>query len=159
DVLKDMTGQIAQPLAGARANAALVSDFGAWMAGEQRRVFGLCMRLLQDQDEANSATQDVFLKAFQALSKEDAKDLDDPARWITRIGVNACLDRLRSRKWQFWRRRPSPVDENGLLLRARTVEPDADETYFAGQISSRIQQALERLSARQRAVFTLRHYE
>ena len=152
-------GQIAAPLATTRANAALVSEFGAWMTSEQRRVFGLCMRLLQDQDEANSATQDVFLKAFQALSKEDAKDLDDPARWITRIAVNACLDRLRSRKWQFWRRRPSSLDENGLLLRARTGEPGAEETYFAGQISGRIEQALERLSARQRAVFTLRHYE
>src|SRR5690242_14897939 len=98
-----MMGQIAESLAPARSNASLISDFGAWMASEQRRVFTLCLRLLQDQDEANSATQDVFLKAFQALSKSDAKDLEDPARWITRIAVNACLDRLRSRKWQFWR--------------------------------------------------------
>ena len=97
-----MTGQMVEPLSVARSSAALVSDFGAWMACEQRRVFSLCLRLLQDQDEADSATQDAFLKAYHALKKEDAKDLDDPSRWITRIAVNTCLDRLRSRKWRFW---------------------------------------------------------
>ena len=35
-------------------------DFGAWMASEQRRIFLLCRRMLQDADEADSATQDVF---------------------------------------------------------------------------------------------------
>jgi len=153
-----MTSQMAAPLVAARTSAELVSDFGAWMAGEQKRVFSLCLRLLQDQDEANSAAQDVFLKAYQALIKEDAKDLEDPARWLTRITVNACLDRLRSRKWHFWRKRPG-VEDSGVLERARSKHPEAEDRYFAGQISARLDAALERLSARQRAVFALRHYE
>src|SRR6202167_387605 len=103
-----------------RLGAGEVTDFGAWMASEQRRVFALCHRLLQDPDEADSATQDSFLKAYQALRKEDARELDDPARWITRIAVNTCLDRLRSRKWQFWRRRPSSLDETAVLAVARS---------------------------------------
>ena len=45
-------------------------DFGAWMTSEQRRVFLLCRRMLQDPDEADSATQDVFLKAYKAMTKE-----------------------------------------------------------------------------------------
>jgi RNA polymerase sigma-70 factor (ECF subfamily) len=141
----------------ARTSAALVSDFGPWMASEQRRVFSLCLRLLQDQDEADSATQDSFLKAYQALRKEDARDLDDPSRWITRIAVNTCLDRLRSRKWRFWRRKPG-VDETAVLAMARSASPEAEDRYFAGQISVRLNAALTRLSARQRAVFVLRHY-
>jgi RNA polymerase sigma-70 factor (ECF subfamily) len=154
-----MMGQMVEPLVTARTGAVLVSEFGAWMASEQRRVFSLCVRLLQDQDEADSATQDVFLKAYQALKKDDTRELDDPARWITRIAVNACLDRLRSRKWQFWRKRPSPADETAVLSIARSKAPEAEDRYFAGQISARLDAALERLSARQRAVFTLRHYE
>jgi len=137
----------------------LLRDFGAWMTAEQRRVYALCQRLLQDRDEADSATQDVFLKAFQALKKENAKDLDDPARWVTRIAVNTCLDRLRSRKWQFWRRRPSPEDEQSILSMAASKRPEAEDRYFAGEITARLNSALEKLSARQRAVFTLRHYE
>jgi len=151
---------MATPLATARFGAGSVPDFGAWMASEQRRVFALCQRLLQDPDEADSATQDSFLKAYQAMRKEDARELEDPARWITRIAVNSCLDRLRSRKWQFWRKRPrSSQDEGTTLALIRSSAPEAEDRYFAAQITSRLETALDRLSARQRAVFTLRHYD
>ncbi len=136
-----------------------VSDFNTWMASEQRRVFALCLRLLQDTDEADSATQDTFLKAYQALRKQDARQLEDPARWLTRIAVNSCLDRLRSRKWQFWRRKPAAPESSATLALIQSTAPEAEDRYFAGQISSRLELALERLSARQRAVFTLRHYD
>jgi len=144
---------------GSPAPAALLRDFGTWMTSEQRRIYSLCQRFLQDREEADSATQDVFLKAYQALSREDAQQLDDPARWVTRIAVNTCLDRLRSRKWQFWRRRPAPEDEQALLAVAPSRSPEAEDCYFAGQIGARLRQALEKLSPRQRAVFSLRHFE
>jgi len=152
-------GLMAEPLLAERTEPSLLRDFGAWMASEQRRVYALCQRFLQDRDEADSATQDVFLKAYQALRREDAKDLDDPARWVTRIAVNTCLDRLRSRKWQFWRKRPSSEDEQTILSMAASVAPEAEDYYFAGEIGTRLAAALEKLSPRQRTVFTLRHFE
>lgn len=154
-----MIGLVAQPLVLDRAETDLLHDFAAWMTSEQRRVYSLCQRFLQDRDEADSATQDVFLKAYQALKRSDQKELDDPARWVTRIAVNTCLDRLRSRKWQFWRRRPSSEDEQTILSMAASTAPEAEDRYFAGQISERLALALEKLSPRQRAVFTLRHFE
>jgi RNA polymerase sigma-70 factor (ECF subfamily) len=156
-------GLMAGPALAARTETGQLRDFSAdftaWMASEQRRVFGLCQRLLRDSDEADSATQDVFLKAYQALRKEDAKVLDDPARWVTRIAVNTCLDRLRSQRWRFWRRRPSQQDEQLILQLASSARPEAEDRYFAVQIQARLEAALETLSPRQRAAFTLRHYE
>jgi RNA polymerase sigma-70 factor (ECF subfamily) len=161
-------GLMAGPALAARTETGQVRDFSAeftaWMASEQRRVYGLCQRLLRDSDEADSATQDVFLKAYTALCKEalrkdDAKVLDDPARWVTRIAVNTCLDRLRSQRWRFWRRRPSQQDEEMILRLASSGRPEAEDRYFAGQIRARLEAALERLSPRQRATFTLRHYD
>lgn len=156
-------GLMAGPALAARTETGqlrdFAADFTAWMASEQRRVFGLCQRLLRDADEADSATQDVFLKAYQALRKEDAKALDDPARWLTRIAVNTCLDRLRSQRWRFWRRRPSQQDEQTILRLASSTYPEAEDRYFAVQIHARLEAALERLSPRQRATFTLRHYD
>jgi RNA polymerase sigma-70 factor (ECF subfamily) len=152
-------GLMAGPALAATTETGVLQDFSAWMASEQRRVFGLCKRLLRDADEADSATQDVFLKAYQALRKEDAKTLDDPARWLTRIAVNTCLDRLRSQRWRFWRRRPSQQDEQLILRLASSIRPEAEDRYFAGQIRARLDTALDRLSPRQRATFTLRHYD
>jgi len=150
---------MAGPLAAEQTESGLLRDFGAWMASEQRRVFALCQRMLQDRDEADSATQDAFLKAYQALKRDDFVEIDDPARWLARIAVNSCLDRLRSRKWQLWRRRPSPADESVILAMTASASPEAEDRCFAGEIGTRLTAALGRLSARQRAVFTLRHYE
>lgn len=143
----------------ARVPARLSIEFSAWMASEQRRIYGLCQHLLQDRDEADSATQDVFLKAHRALQKPGAEDPAEPAKWLTRIAVNTCLDKLRSRRWQFWRRRTSPGEAEEILERAISDSPGADDTYFAEQIRQRLATALGRLSERQRVVFTLRHYD
>jgi RNA polymerase sigma-70 factor, ECF subfamily len=134
-------------------------DFGAWMASEQRRVFLLCCRMLRDPDEADSATQDAFLKAFRALNKAEPAVLENAGKWIARIAMNTCLDRLRSRTWQIWRRRPAPEDESLILEMTAEKSPDSEAQLFAKQIQIRLDSALERLSPRQRAVFTLRHYD
>ncbi len=135
------------------------AEFTTWMISEQRRIYGLCQHLLQDRDEADSATQDVFLKAHRALQKPGAEGPVEPAKWLTRIAVNTCLDRLRSRRWQFWRRRTAANEAQEILDQTVSHSPGADATYFAEQIRQRLAAALSRLSERQRAVFTLRHYD
>jgi RNA polymerase sigma-70 factor, ECF subfamily len=146
-------------LAEQSAVTGITADFSAWMASEQRRVYRLCQHMLQDRDEADSATQDVFLKAHRALHRSTPAEPVDPARWLTRIAVNTCVDRLRSQRWQFWRKRPSPQDESVILRLAASHSPGAEDRYFARQIHVRLVAALGRLSTRQRAVFTLRHFE
>lgn len=158
-----MMGLMAEPLDGEIhvGGAGDLRNFGSWMASEQKRVFLLCRRLLQDPDEADSATQDAFLKAFKALSrnKSEPADMQSPGKWITRIAVNTCLDRLRSRSWKIWQRRPAPADEEFILQTAPGGAPDAERLFFAKQIQQRLDIAVGKLSERQRAVFSLRHYD
>jgi len=152
-------GVMADRLEASLGSEASTREFSTWMLSEQKRVFLLCRRMLQDVSEADSATQDTFLKAWQALNRSESKELDDPSKWLTRIAVNTCLDKLRSRRWQFWRKRPSAEDESTILQFARSANPNAEDQVFAGEIGQRLEQALEKLSLRQRAAFTLRHYE
>jgi RNA polymerase sigma-70 factor (ECF subfamily) len=154
-----MMGEMAERMPANAEAGALLRDFGSWMASEQKRIFLLCRRMLQDAEEADSATQDAFLKAYQALKKPNGPEVEDVGKWITRIAVNTCLDRLRSRKWQFWRKRPASEDEAAILDLAPETGPNAEERVFAHQIERRLAAALDGLSARQRAVFTLRHFE
>ncbi len=134
------------------------ADFDAWMRTEQRRVFQLCYRLLGETDEADTATQEVFLKVFRALGAGKPARLEEPAAWLTRVAVNTCLDRLRSRRWTFWRK-CRVEGEEALLRSALDASPSAEQTLFAGQIAARLADALRRLSERQRSVFVLKHYE
>jgi RNA polymerase sigma-70 factor, ECF subfamily len=156
-----MIGVMADELEGEVRAGVQVGDFGSWMASEQKRIFLLCRRLLQDPEEADSATQDAFLKAYRALSKSGSGgvDLDNPGKWVTRIAVNTCLDRLRSKAWKIWQRRPSPDDEEIILEMTPAKAPDAERQMFAKEIQRRLESALKKLSDRQRVVFSLRHYE
>ena len=147
------------PIAGEHARITAQQDFGVWMQSEQRRVYLLCFRLLRDEDEANSAAQDAFFKAYRATGKTEFTAVDDATRWITRIAVNTCLDRLRSKRWQFWRKRPPKDTEETILQLARSAEPGALDRVCGREIESRLAVAMGKLSLRQKAVFTLRHYD
>ena len=134
-------------------------DFDAWVQAEQRRVFLLCFRLLGERDEADTVTQEVFLKAYVAMVSPGTAEVAEPAKWLTRVAVNACLDRLRSRRWRFWRQRPAPDDEQAILALARDRGPSAADRVFAREITVRLAAALGGLSPRQRSIFVLKHYE
>ncbi|HSW49767.1 MAG TPA: RNA polymerase sigma factor [Bryobacteraceae bacterium] len=150
---------MARPAEEAHASQPRPRDFDAWMGAEQKRVYRLCYRLLGQRDEADTATQEVFLKAYRALSRPGAEEPDEPSRWLTRVTVNTCLDQLRSRRWRFWRQRPGPEDEQAILAMTPDSAPSAEDRLFAAEISKRLAKALQGLSGRQCSVFVLRHYE
>ncbi len=59
------------------------------------RVFGLCRRLLNSQDAAEDAVQEVFIRAYKSFGKYDA---EQPFwQWIAAISNNYCIDVLRQR--------------------------------------------------------------
>lgn len=138
---------------------AKLADFGDWMAAEQRRIYLLCLRMLRSRDEADSATQDTFIKAYRVLARRKKNAIEEPAKWLTRVAVNTCLDRLRSKRWAFWQRRISQDDELVILRSARETGPNQVNELLASEIMRRLNLALERLSLRQRSVFLLRHEE
>lgn len=155
-----MIGAVAEELPGT-VSGVRVGEFGRWMAAEQKRVYLLCRRMLQDPGEADCATQDIFLKAYNALTRAEleTEDSDVQGRWLTRIAVNTCLDRLRSKSWKIWQRRPAADDESAIMQAVASIEPNPERRLFAREIQKRLELALRKLSGRQRAVFCLRHYD
>jgi RNA polymerase sigma-70 factor (ECF subfamily) len=134
-------------------------DFEIWMTAEQRRIYLLCLRLLRNRDEADSATQDVFVEAFRTLRKRGAPAIQEPAKWLTRVAFNTCYDRLRSKRWRFWQRQALADGGDELLRITPAVGRSQEDDTRACDIRRRLEKALERLSVRQRAVFLLRHEE
>jgi RNA polymerase sigma factor (sigma-70 family) len=59
------------------------------------RVFNTCLSYLQQHEEAEEATQDVFIEVHHSAAK--FKGNSSVATWVYRIAVNKCLDRIRYR--------------------------------------------------------------
>ncbi len=134
-------------------------NFEALLAAEQRRVFSLCLRMLRSRDEADSATQDVFVEAYRAMVRPGNPKISEPAKWLTRVTLNTCYDRLRSKRWRFWQHHSSDADGDARLRLLHTTSPNQEDAAAARDIGRRLESALRRLSVRQRAVFLLRQEE
>jgi RNA polymerase sigma-70 factor (ECF subfamily) len=60
------------------------------------RVYGRCLSLLRDREEARDAMHDVFIKVHKNLDgfRGDAS----PLTWMTRIATNHCLNVIRAKR-------------------------------------------------------------
>jgi len=64
----------------------------------QNRVYNTCLGLLQNDEEAEEAAQDVFIEIYKSIDKfrGDAK----LSTWMYRIATTKSLERIRKRKTQ-----------------------------------------------------------
>lgn len=124
-------------------------------------VLRIAVNLLGSPDEARDVYQEAFLKVYRNL-QQFRFDCSFHT-WLYRIVTNICLDHLRRRKV---RKEESTVIETGegLVDRAAQLEEEGpaanpERQLWNRQLSGRIHAALEQLTARERMVFELRHYE
>lgn len=59
-------------------------------------VYGLCLRYLQEQADAEDATQETFVKVWKKLAAFDQEKNFRP--WVLEIAKNTCLDILKKKK-------------------------------------------------------------
>ena len=59
------------------------------------RVYSVCRRMLGNSEDAREATQETFLKAFQALPRFNGEY--KLGAWLARIAANVCVDHIRRR--------------------------------------------------------------
>jgi RNA polymerase sigma-70 factor (ECF subfamily) len=179
-------GTVAQadPLAGAkrRASSAVVSDdtrlaveirtllehgemdearerYGGLVAAHQRRASRIAYQYLRDAAEADEATQDAFVKGFSHLTSY--KEAWPFEVWFTRILINSCLDRRKSRarrdRWFAPADAATGVDEvRPAFGGAADLDPEA--RLMARERRARLAAAIDRLDGRQRSVFMLCHF-
>src|SRR5689334_21818039 len=67
--------------------------FGRIVDAYQSRVLGFVRRMLPVEEEAHDVTQEVFIKAFQGMSRFDGRS--SLRTWLFRIAYNLCIDRAR----------------------------------------------------------------
>lgn len=61
-----------------------------------KKLYYLCLKMLQNEKDAEDTVQTVFLKAYQNIHRFEEKS--SISTWLYRIGMNVCTDVLRKRK-------------------------------------------------------------
>ena len=117
------------------------------------RVFRLCRLLLADRHEAEDVAQEVFTILLREWERPERPMLW--GAWLTRVTVNACHRRRRSRWWQWRKAAPEEFVEADFP----SPQPSPEASAIDGETRRRILGVYQQLSRRQREVFVLRHVE
>ena len=136
-----------------------IQAFALLVEKYQQRAIHIANSFVGNFEDARDAAQEAFVKAYEHLN-----DFEEHSRfytWFYRIVVNTCKDFLRKKKFRdhfsLWF-----GNEKGDLAIALDL-PDraknAGEELANREIGLELKRSMEKLSLRQRSVFTLRYLE
>ena len=138
-----------------RAKAGDKDAFGELVVRNEAKVYGLCLKMLGNQEDAEDCLQEVFIKAYKALPRfrGDARF----STWLYRIAYNESLMRMRKKKLDTVPLdRPVELDEGNISREHAdwTTDPRAD--VINDELSNVLVQHVNELDPDNRIVFILR---
>jgi RNA polymerase sigma-70 factor (ECF subfamily) len=138
----DELNWIQNSLAGdTEAYAALVKE-------HQKMVHAVAFRMTGSLNDAEDLAQETFLRAFRQLGSFRAESKF--STWLCQIAVNLSLN---------WRARESRRGDVHSKWAENAISENDSRGGFPDELSRRVQNALDRLPAKQRAAIVLTVYE
>jgi RNA polymerase sigma factor (sigma-70 family) len=108
-----------------------------------------------DAGDAEDILQDVFYELVEAYRM--MKPIEQVTAWMFRVARNRITDLFRRKRREEQRKAPSPVTEEGAVLRLEEFLPSAaagpDAEYLRGVLLEELDSALDELPEEQREVF------
>ena len=100
------------------------------------KLYGVCLRILNDRAEAEEALQEVFVKIWTRSDRFAASDLS-PISWLAAVARNHSIDRLRGRKVKT-----TAIDHAFAIADDR---PTPEAQVVAGGEKARVEACLDEL--------------
>jgi len=129
--------------------------FAALVELKREKVFRIALNIVGDADDAKDIAQLAFVRLWQSLSSFRESERFDP--WFFRIVVNLSLDQLRRRKRDAALAAEAESDPVPALPGPMGAAQEA--AVYRAEIRDVFDLAARRLTAQQRAAFTLREIE
>ncbi len=121
------------------------AQLGRLYTEHSRMVYGICRMLLRDPNEAEDATQQVFLSAYRNLLT--GTEVRDPAAWLGTIARNACRRRATARM-----REPLAIVDDDPTQ----ISPSVEDTAVGREEAAALYAELAVLPEKQREAVVLR---
>lgn len=123
-----------------------IASFNQIVLGYEQQVFSLAMRILRHREEAEEASQDAFVKAFQQI--RSFKGNSRFSTWLYRITFNICMNRLRkNKKEQALVIGDIPMEAKAITDTSGPLK-DYERKFY-------LKQAIEKLNQEEQLYFTL----
>ena len=131
--------------------------FGRIVDAYQSRVFGFVKRMLPSDEEAMDVTQEVFIKAYQAVSRFDGRS--SLRTWLFKIAYNLCVDRARraDRGLQTVSFEPTQIGDEMFDVADRTWNPE--DVVLNHEFMEIVERAIRSMSEKLRIVLLLHDKE
>ncbi len=100
------------------------------------KLFGVCLRVLNDRTEAEEALQEVFVKIWTKADRFAVSDLS-PISWLVAIARNHSIDRIRARR--------KPAADIDAALEVADPAPGPEALAVAGDQIAHINLCLDEL--------------
>jgi RNA polymerase sigma-70 factor (ECF subfamily) len=107
------------------------------------KLYGICLRLLADEAEAQDVLQEVYLTVWRRAEHFDPAR-GSPIAWLATVARNRAIDRLRAR--------PRPAEPIDAAMDLADHSASAFELASAGQEHSRLSDCLDALEERPRTM-------
>lgn len=134
----------------------LSGEQGAWeelVKAHTKRVYSICYRFTNSENEAQDLTQDVFLRIFKTLASFRAGE-GSLVVWLTRLTRNLLVDHYRRTKHD---RVTDAIEDKLAVLEEKKAQYSRTEGLLAGREAGELlQAALQKLSPELREAVILR---
>lgn len=121
----------------------------------QNLLYGIALRMLNDEDTASDAVQEALISAFSKFNTFRGGSLRS---WLARVTVNACYDEMRRKR----RQREVPLEQFNMEGEevedlSWMIDPAArpEERYESYEMESAIQESLNHLTPAYREALVL----
>ena len=153
---------VADPSETSLVHAAKDGDLSAFeelIRRYDRKVIRIAFHITHNQEDAEDAAQDAFLKAFRGLAHFEEKSRF--STWLFRIAVNESLMKVRQRRgFQVVSiEQDNNEDPDALPLEIVDWSPNPEQLYSQSELREILAKALRGLSSNYRTVFLLRDVE
>jgi RNA polymerase sigma-70 factor, ECF subfamily len=132
-----------------------LDNFNNLVIQHQQTIYNHACWMLNDPDEAEDITQEVFITAYQKLDTCRSMTLKS---WLLRITTNRCIDVIRRRK-RRWSMPLEIEDENGEAIESsswmKDTNPSPEQQVEQKQQVNHVQQHLQALPDEVRTALVL----
>ena len=129
----------------------------------QKKVYAVAFGMVKDREEALDVVQEAFVKVHKSLDtfKADATFYT----WLYRITVNVCIDVIRRRgamraeAVEFDERIGHDLAEANLGAVSSQLGSNPEKSVLRRELGEKIQEALEQIPEKHRAILLLRELD